>query len=83
MKNTNPFKQKILTVMIASAGAGGVYADEVQNTDEKDEVIHLETVVVKAEEKSSFQAAKKFFRKSAGRHQFDQCSAAGERKVWH
>ena len=48
MKNTNPFKQKILTVMIASAGAGAVYADEVQNTDEKDEVIHLETVVVKA-----------------------------------
>ena len=51
MKNTNPFKRKILTVMIASAGAGAVYADEVQNTDQKDEVTQLETVVVKAEKK--------------------------------
>lgn len=66
MKNTNPFKQKILTVMIASAGAGAVYADEVQNTDEKDEVIQLETVVVKAEEKSSFQVAKKSLEKVPG-----------------
>lgn len=64
--NINLFKRNILAAMVASTGAGAVYAAEVQDTDQKDEVTQLETVVVKAEKKSSLQAAKKALAKVPG-----------------
>ena len=64
--NIQQFKRNILAVLVASSSTSGLYASEIRDADQKNQMLELETLVLQAEDPSSLQKAQEVLAKVPG-----------------